>query len=275
MSKRKVDAEDYETYLKESRGLERDFLGELVSSRRTAWLVALGASVISLASIGGMLGVIAAHRSPPPPAVFTVDRSTGQVDVVTQLATSSIKTEWATDKQYINTYVLSREGYDYNSLQLFYDTTGLMSSENVQKEYYAMFAGKEGRQAKLGDGAVIDVSIKSIVEGPDSSATVRFTTTTRLRNGNVIGPANFIATLAYHYVGAPMAEKDRRIDALGFQITSYRVDPEVIGADIPVTLAGQTPAAPTQPATAATVQGVPSLVVPGAAPPATPSPSSH
>lgn len=269
MRKRKVDADDYQAYLDESRGLERDFIAELVTSRRNAWWTATGACAVSVASVIGMLGVVAAYRSPPPPAVFTVDKSTGQVDVVTQLANSAIKTSWATDKQYINSYVLSREGYDYNSLQLFYDTTGLMSAERVQQEYYRIFAGKTGRQNQLGDNATISVDIKSIVEGPDNSATVRFSTTTHYNNGTSVGPANFIATLAYRYVGAPMLEKDRRIDALGFQITSYKVDPEVVGEDVPVTNTGtvSAPVAPSAPATANT-SSVPSLVVAPAGRPA-------
>ena len=274
MTKRRVEADEYEKYLDESRGLERDYLAELVRGRRNAWRVAMAGGGVALASIAGMLGVIAAYRSPAPPAVFTVDKSTGQVDVVTQLATSKIKTEWATDKQYINTYVLSREGYDFNSLQLFYDTTGLMSSDRVQQEYYRMFAGKEGRQTKLGDTATISVEIKSIVQGPDNSATIRFATTTHYNNGTTIGPANYIASVGYRYVGAPMLEKDRRIDALGFQITSYKVDPEVVGEDIPVTNTGAVaaPVAPLRPATASSVS-VPSLVA-GPASSSTPAPAA-
>jgi type IV secretion system protein VirB8 len=266
-----VEAEGFDEYLSETRGLERDFVGELVNSRRLAWRVATGFGALAGVATLGMLGIVAAYRNPPPPPVFTVDKATGHVDMVTTLANDKINPGWAVDKQYINTYVLNREGYDFNSLQLFYNTTGLMSSERVQREYGAIWQGKDARDKQLGDSAVINVDVKSIVQGPDNSATVRFATTTRYNNGNTIGPVNYIATVAYRYVGAPMKEDDRRIDALGFQITAYRVDPEVVGVAPPTAVAptavavpgtATLPAAPAAPATAGSVT-VPALVAPG------------
>ncbi|WP_255358771.1 type IV secretion system protein [Snodgrassella sp. CFCC 13594] len=35
-----------------------------------------------------------------------------------------------------------------------------------------------------------------------------------------------IATVAFEYSDKPQSEKDRLINPLGFQVTSYRVDPE-------------------------------------------------
>jgi len=268
----RVEADGFDKYLSETRGLERDYLAELVTSRRRAWRVAMGFGTLSAMSVVGMLGVVVSHRNPPPPPVFTIDRSTGHVDMVTTLANDEIEPGWAVAKQYINTYVLNREGYDYNSLQLFYNTTGLMSSERVQAEYGKLWQGDDALDKKLGDTATISVDIKSIVEGPDQTATVRFSTTTRHNNGMVTGPVNYIATLAYRYVGAPMKEDDRRIDALGFQVTSYRVDPESVqpapaapvAPAAPATIPG-TAVAPAAPATAESVT-VPALAAPAAAP---------
>jgi len=289
--KDQVEADGFDTYLSETRGLERDFVGELVNSRRRAWRVATGFGALAALATVSMTGVIVSYRNPPPPPVFTIDKATGHVDMVTTLANDKIDPGWAVDKQYINTYVLNREGYDFNSLQLLYNTTGLFSSERVQREYGTIWQGKTARDKVLGDTAVITVDVKSIVQGPDHTATVRFSTLTRYNNnGNTVGPVNYIATLAYRYVGAPMKEDDRRIDALGFQITSYRVDPEVVGAT-PTTVAAPTavavpgtatlpapeavpgtatlpsgpPAAPARPATAGSVT-VPALIAPGTAP---------
>ena len=268
----RVEAEGFDKYLSETRGLERDYMGELVTSRRRAWRVATGFGALSVVSMISMLGVVASYRNPPPPPVFTIDRSTGHVDMVTTLANSEIEPGWAVDKQYINTYILNREGYDYNSLQLFYNTTGLMSSERVQQEYGKLWQGDDALDKKLGDTATIDVDVKSIVQGPDNTATIRFATSTKHNNGMVTGPVNYIATLAYRYVGAPMKEDDRRIDALGFQVTSYRVDaesvqPVPVAPAAPVTIPGTAvaPAAPARPATAQSVT-VPALVAPAAAP---------
>ena len=40
--------------------------------------------------------------------------------------------------------------------------------------------------------------------------------------------SDWIATIAFTYTRAPMSEPDRLRNPLGFQVTSYRADPEVI-----------------------------------------------
>ncbi|WP_276662626.1 type IV secretion system protein [Thauera aminoaromatica] len=42
---------------------------------------------------------------------------------------------------------------------------------------------------------------------------------------------NWIATIGYTYVNAPISAQDRRINPLGFQVYSYRVDPESVAAN--------------------------------------------
>lgn len=40
--------------------------------------------------------------------------------------------------------------------------------------------------------------------------------------------SDWIATIAFTYTRAPRSEPDRLRNPLGFQVTSYRADPEVI-----------------------------------------------
>ena len=57
-------------------------------------------------------------------------------------------------------------------------------------------------------------------------ANVRFRRTVRQAQQTV--ESDWIATIAFAYVKAPMAEGDRLRNPLGFQVTSYRADPEVV-----------------------------------------------
>jgi type IV secretion system protein VirB8 len=57
-------------------------------------------------------------------------------------------------------------------------------------------------------------------------ASVRFHRT--LRQGGQAIDSDWIATLAFAYAKAPMSEADRLRNPLGFQVSSYRADPEVV-----------------------------------------------
>jgi type IV secretion system protein VirB8 len=57
-------------------------------------------------------------------------------------------------------------------------------------------------------------------------ASVRFHRT--LRQGLQTTESDWIATIAFAYAKAPMAEADRLRNPLGFQVASYRADPEVV-----------------------------------------------
>jgi len=63
---------------------------------------------------------------------------------------------------------------------------------------------------------------------PGGAAVVRFSTQLKHSNGSTESLQNWIATIGYTYKDATMSSVDRRINPLGFQITSYRVDPETL-----------------------------------------------
>lgn len=214
-------------YLEESRGLERDYIGEILNSRKTAWRVC--GLIAILGFMGLVAGIIGTKREAPSPLVLRVDNATGAVDVVTMMRESETSYGETVDKYWLNLYVLDRESYDYNTIQQLHDTTALLSSAEVQKEYGSLFEGNNARDKVLSNHTRIIVKIRSITLGNSGeSAVVRFTTQSQHSNGINDSAKNFIATIGYTYVSAPISEEDRRINPLGFQVVSYRVDPESV-----------------------------------------------
>jgi type IV secretion system protein VirB8 len=226
-----VKSQYLKEYLDESRGLERDYIAEIIKSRQTAWRVCL--LVAALGFMGLIAGIFGTHREAPSPLVLRVDNATGAVDVVTAMRQSETSYGETIDKYFLNLYVLDRESYDYNTIQQLYDTTALLSASDVQKEYGAIFEGEKARDKILNNHTRIIVKIRSITMGNSGeSAVVRFTTQAKHSNG-VIDPAkNYIATIGYTYVSAPISEENRRINPLGFQVTSYRVDHESVVSNV-------------------------------------------
>lgn len=215
-------------YLEESRGLERDYLDELVRSRRAAWRVAAAAGVLVILALGAVVAVMPLKRVDA--FVLRVDNATGGVDVVTTLRDAQTTYGEAVDKYFLNKYVLNRESYDYDTVQTAYDTTVLLSSPEVQREFLAVFDGPTARDKVLSNHTRVMVRVRSITPGTSkNTAVVRFSTTRKQLNGAVEAEENLVATIGFRYVGAAMREQDRLVNPLGFQATSYRVDPEVVG----------------------------------------------
>ena len=159
-----------------------------------------------------------------------MDNATGSVDMVTTLRDGQTTYGEVVDKYFLNKYVLNRESYDYETLQTAYDTTALLSSADVQREYLALFQGPSARDKVLSNNVRILVKVRSLAPSTSrNTAVVRFSTVRKQANGSPDVEESLVATIGFRYVGAAMHEQDRLVNPLGFQVTSYRVDPEVVG----------------------------------------------
>lgn len=225
-SAKPVKKEQMKAYMEESRGLERDLLSEVVRSRTSAWRVAGFMGLLALVGFGA--GFAGMSQDSPPPLILRVDNATGAVEPVTVMREHEASYGEVVDEYWINQFVLNYESYDYNTIQKEYDTTALLSSPDVQRQYYALYEGPEARDSKLSNRVRILPTIRSIQLNGKGQATVRFTTRDVYTNGTLPVTKHWIATVGYKYVAAPMNREDRRVNPLGFQVTSYRVDPEVV-----------------------------------------------
>lgn len=221
-----VKSTDFKTYLSETRGLERDFLKELVRSKKRAWIVTYLMFVLAVLSIGA--GIAGLSQETPPPLILRVDNATGAVDMLTTMREHEASYGDIVDDYWVNRYVISRENYDYNAIQQNYDAVALLSAPNIQKEYYARFQGPQALDKTLSNRGRIIVHVKSIQLSGKGQATVRFTTQLVYQDRQPEPAENKIATIAYTYLNSPMNLTDRRINPLGFQVTSYQVDLETL-----------------------------------------------
>jgi type IV secretion system protein VirB8 len=236
MKIRPIKSDDLNRYLEESRGLERDYMAEVLRSRQIAWRLAIGSSFLLAVALLALLFLTPLKTNTP--FVLRVDNVTGHVEVLTTIREQESSYGEVVDSYFLNQYVLNREGYDYNTIQNAYNTTALLSDPEVQREYYALFEGAQARDTILKDRAKIIVQVRSITPTPETgspgtdvsggTAVVRFSTQLKHSNGSLEPLQNWIATIGYTYKDATMSSVDRRINPLGFQITSYRVDPETL-----------------------------------------------
>lgn len=217
--------------LDRNRSLDRDLLTEVLSSRAKAWRVAVGAFVLAFLAVGALASLMLSY-TPQPPYVVRVTDATGEVENVSQLGDAQEDYGPRIARYFVTQYVLSCEGYDWRTLQNMYDRCGLFSSPDVQQQYHAKFeddlrTGREALDKKYGEHTRLVINVRSITPGPNQTATVRFT---RSEMGPQRSPntEQFIATIAYRFVNAPMPESVIRDNPLGFQVISYSTAVETL-----------------------------------------------
>nr|WP_255772790.1 VirB8/TrbF family protein [Paracandidimonas lactea] len=207
--------------MEESRGLERDHLGELVRSRKRAWQVAIGAGLIAFASVLAVAG-LAPLKQPPEMYVVRVDNATGAIEHVSTLGQPMEDYGQRIAKYFLNAYVLNCESYSWQTIQEQFDTCALLSSVPIQTQYGQRFEGPDAVTTRLGTLSTVDVQVHSITLGANQSAIVRFTKAEReVTTGNITKVRHLIATMAYQYADVPLTEVVARRNPLGFQVMRY------------------------------------------------------
>ena len=216
-----IKTENLADYFEQSRGLERDYIGELVKSRKLAWRIAGAAGVIALAAVGAVAG-LTPLKQPPEAVVVRVNDATGDIEHLTTLGSPMKDYGERIAKYFLNAYILNCEGYSWQTIQEQFDTCALLSAPHIQNQYGKRFEGGNAPTERLGVNGSIDVDVHSITLGANQSATVRFSTIERdVSTGDITRQRHLIATMAYEYVNVPLTEEIARVNPLGFQVNHY------------------------------------------------------
>lgn len=250
-----------ERYFSEAKSWESNRVSQLERSTRTAWWVAIAGGVIGLASVIAVAGLTPLKQTEL--RVIRVDNATGIVDVVNALKDGKENYEEAVNKYFIQWYVRYREGYAKDLAEEYYYATGLMSGSIEQQRYFDGFNPKNPRSPinVFGQYAKVKIAIKSTSFISPTVALVRYTKMIE-RGTDKPELSHWAATVTFKYTKAPMKERDRDINPLGFQVMDYRNDPDT-GND-----AVSAPAAPQEAAAEVTMAPGERVSVPALAGPA-------
>jgi type IV secretion system protein VirB8 len=222
-----VPSPGLDTYFAEAKTWDHDRLRAVERSRRLAWTCA-GVMAVLAASAVTAVATLAPLKTVQP-YVVRVDRATGAVDVMTGLSGAKDLTyEEAVTKSFLATYVRARESWLPPAAEANFRQVSIMSTPEEQQRWAAFFRPSNPQSPQLAFGPTADaqVSVRAISFVAPKVANVRFHRTV-LQAGQV-ADSDWIATLAFSYVKAPMSEADRLRNPLGFQVSSYRADPELI-----------------------------------------------
>lgn len=218
---------DLDKYFADAKDWDFDRAREANKQKRIAYLVGAGGVAFGLAMLAWH---VAAPLRAVEPYVIRVDRQTGGVDVVTRLTnTRDITVDEAVNKFFLSEYVREREAWVPAASREMYRRVVALSVPQEQEK----FAGSR-RQTNPNApmnvykaGEIISASVRNISFINPRVAQVRFTRSV-MRAGNVPTETNnWIATINFKYVDRPTTEAGRLDNPLGFQVVSYRADPEI------------------------------------------------
>lgn len=226
----KVEKKDFENYLKEARTWETDKVQEIEKSKKLAWRVATASGVVAFVSVFALAALTPLKTVEP--YVIRVDNSTGIVDVVEAMKDGKTNYDEAMNKYFTQWYVRYREGYSKELAEDYYANVGIMSVGLEQQKYYEFFNPKNPLSPinVFGPYAKVKVRIKSTSFIKSNVALVRYTKEIE-RGLDKPQVTHWAATITFKYSGAPMSEKDRATNPLGFQVVEYRNDPDAFAPD--------------------------------------------
>jgi type IV secretion system protein VirB8 len=214
-------------YFKDARSWDEDRALKARRDRRTAYAVAGGCAALAI-------GAIAFHVASPirsfEPYVIRVDKNLGTVDVVNAVRdTSEITSDEAVNKYFLSQYVRQRESWEPSAASEMFHSVGLFSSGPEQDRWLAS-RRKENPAAPVNlyqNGETVGVRLRGVSFINARVAQVRFSKIVQTTGGLLDTSTDWIATIDYKYASRPSTESDRLYNPLGFQVVSYRADPEI------------------------------------------------
>ena len=204
---------EQETYLSQRR------------STRRAWACAGAAFVLALLELLALLLVLPLKEFAP--YVVTVDKNTGWMEVTRGLQPGDLTQDEALTTAQIVRCVVARETFDATDYPSLFREVGLCMSGRALDAYRSQHdQGNENSPPVLyGYDGILRVEIGSVNLLTATTAIVSFRTILEYQKREVVN--HWRAALTFGYTNKQFTMRDRFINPLGFQISSYRRDPDL------------------------------------------------
>jgi type IV secretion system protein VirB8 len=162
--------------------------------------------------------------------IVRVNDTTGTVDVLSEIPDAKRTYDEAINRYFAGQYIRFREGYSRKLADEYYASVGIMSAATEQRRYGEGFSPKNPQSPLnvYGESARVKVHIKGYSFLKKDVVLVRYWKEVERAASERPVITHWAATVVFKYSGAPMAEKDREINPLGFQVTEYRNDPDTV-----------------------------------------------
>ncbi|MBL4571594.1 MAG: hypothetical protein JKY40_10475 [Gammaproteobacteria bacterium] len=225
-SKQGVSKKDEQGYYAESQAWESEIVNSARSRARIfGWIAVISTSCFVLMVITLMLLI---PLKETVPYVIEVDTISGLVEVKRPLDEGVLTQSEAVTKFFLVQYINAREGYLFDTAAQDYETVQKMSSQSVANRHYQWFqpSNADSPLNLHGEKGSVEIEVRSVSFVDEDTVTIPIRRTT-IGNGTSTDTFEVI-TISFLYQNNPTTEQDRFINPLGFQVTAYRSDPQLI-----------------------------------------------
>ncbi|WP_197738331.1 virB8 family protein [Bartonella quintana] len=222
----RVKSDAFDEYVKEARSFDIDRMHGLQQRMRIAMAltVLFGLMTIALALAVAALTPLKTVE----PFVIRVDNSTGIIETVSALKETPNDYDEAITRYFAGKYVRAREGFQLSEAEYNFRLISLLSSPEEQNRFAKWYSGNNPESPQnIYHNMTAKVTIKSISFLSKDLIQVRYYKTIREFNGKE-NISHWVSILNFSYINARISTEDRLINPLGFQVSEYRSDPEVI-----------------------------------------------
>lgn len=221
-------AEKRESYYRDGDTWEYETYLRLKQSNKRAWVIAGVTSVIALLSLLALVLLLPLKEFAP--YVVTVHEGSGHLEVTRGLQPGDLSEDEAVTSANIVRCLTAAETFDATDYKENFEAVNICMADSALDRYRTVYAKghPDNPIENYGYNTTVRVQIKSLQLLSNSTAQVRFQTikTTRDRSEN----DHWIAALTFRYVQKPASLADRFKNPLGFQITRYRRDQEILNS---------------------------------------------
>lgn len=217
-----------ESYYADAASWNRDRVEAMRSSQRVAWRIAGVAAAIAL--LEAIALVLLTPLKTVEPYTLMVDRTTGYVQALKPLDQAKTSPDAALTQSLLVQYVVAREGFDIATLNANYRKVALFSADKARSSYLGLMQASNPVSPLVAypRSTAVEVRVKSVSPLGKDTALVRFETIRSDSGAQPQPAAAWVAIIRYRFSNAPMTLEDRFVNPLGFQVTSYRKDPEAL-----------------------------------------------
>jgi type IV secretion system protein VirB8 len=225
-------AQALEAYFAEAASWDLDRTAQVQRSARLAWGVAAAAVLCAVAACIALAWLVPLKTVEP--FVIRVDNSTGIVDVV-PVYPGRASMDQVVTRYFLTHYVSVCERFNFTTAQSDYEECGSFHGSQRNQAWYALW-NPSNPQSPLNlhkDGSVVEVQVVAVsffqrASGVEDTAQVRYVKAERAAVGAPEHATHWIATIQYVY-GVPAGDpKSRRWNPLGFRVTGFVSEPEVM-----------------------------------------------
>ena len=204
---------------------ERETYLSLRRSTRRAWAVATVAIALAFLAVFAVILVLPLKEFAP--YVVTVDKSTGWLEVTRGLHQGNLTQNEALTIANIVRCLVARESFDATDYTARYREVGLCMTGRALAAYQRLHAQSNKNSPALlyGYDGIIRVEIGSVNLLSETTALASFRTILEHRGREVVN--HWRAAMTFAYTNKQFTMRDRFINPLGFQISSYRRDPDL------------------------------------------------